>query len=85
MYDRMEGEIKTSKVNQEKIFIMGDFNCKIGTKVAGYNEEITKGWKILLKMVEKEQMKVLNAQDKCKKRWTIENKTAQNLYLITSL
>ena len=53
----MQGEINTSKVDKEKIIIMGDFNCKIGIKAAGNKEEITKGGKILLNMVEKEQMR----------------------------
>eukprot|EP00112_Aurelia_sp_Birch-Aquarium-sp1_P014117 Seg3022.3 transcript_id=Seg3022.3/GoldUCD/mRNA.D3Y31 product="hypothetical protein" protein_id=Seg3022.3/GoldUCD/D3Y31 len=79
MYDRMKGEINTSKVNKEKIIIMGDFNCKIGTKVAGNKEEITKGGKILLKMVEKEQMTILNATDKCKGLWTREQGSTKSI------
>ena len=74
----MKGEINTAKVNKEKIIIMGDFNFKVGTQLVGNKEEIARGGKILLKMVEKEQLTVLNATEKSKGRWKREQ-TAPNL------
>ena len=72
----MKGEINTAKVNKEKIIIMGDFNFKVGIKLVGNKEEITRGGKILLKMVEEEQMTVLNARESAKEDGK-ENKQLQ--------
>ena len=49
---------------------MGDLNCKIGTVIGGNKDEITKGGRLLLKMVKKYKMKVLNAENCCNGVWT---------------
>ena len=35
MYDKIEDQIQKGKINKEKVLVLGDFNCKIGTKVQG--------------------------------------------------
>ena len=49
---------------------MGDFNCKVGKIVSGNTEEISKGGKKLVKMVNKMGLKIINASKKCKGTWT---------------
>ena len=46
MYDRMKEEINMARVNNEKIIIMGDFNCKAGRKIFEHKEEVKKGEKL---------------------------------------
>ena len=70
IYKQIENEVKRSIENKESIILMGDFNCKIGIDSNGNDGEVTKGGKILLKMVKKYEMCVLNKEELCSGKWT---------------
>ena len=66
---------------------MGDFNCKVGNCKKGNAEKITMGGKLLLKMIENEQLKLINSMDICEGKWTFprneENKSILDYAIIT--
>ena len=66
----MEKQISDSRENGESILILGDLNCKVGRIIEGNRDEISKGGKVLLKMIKKYKMKLLNADPCCEGRWT---------------
>ena len=44
---------------------MGDMNYKIGDLIDGNKEEISKGGKIMMKMIKENYMIILNSLEKC--------------------
>ena len=50
--------------------ILGDLNCKVGNTIEGNKDEITKGGKLLLKLMKKYKMKMINAEECCEGLWT---------------
>jgi exonuclease III len=70
IYKKIEAEIQESIEKDERLMIMGDFNCKIGIDESSNNSEISKGGKFLLQMVRRNDMLVLNMNEKCKGKWT---------------
>ena len=74
MYNAIKDEVRKAEVQREKIMIMGDFNCKVGTKIPGNKEELPKGGKLLIKMCDELGLSIINADPRCKGTWTrIEN------------
>ena len=69
MYDSIEEEIKRSEDN-ESILIIGDLNCKVGDNVEGNNEEITKRGKVLMKLINRNNLELLNNHVNCSGTWT---------------
>ena len=49
---------------------MGDFNCKVGDAITGNTESISKGGKMLLKMINEENLNLVNSLKVCKGKWT---------------
>ena len=43
---------------------MGDMNCKTGDLIDGNKEEISKGGKIMMKMIKENNMIILNSLEK---------------------
>ena len=70
MYQVIEDQVNKGKKKNQKIMIIGDLNCKIGKEVAGNNEKVTKGGRILLKLIKDMDLSVLNAHPKCQGLWT---------------
>ena len=70
IYRKIGEEVEEARASGCSLAIMGDLNCKIGTEITGNNEEITKGGRLLLKLVKKHRMKVLNAESCCNGTWT---------------
>ena len=54
---------------EQHIIIMGDMNCKIGDLIDGNKEEISKGRKIMIKMIKENNMIILNSLEKCRGKW----------------
>ena len=46
---------------EQHIIVMGDTNCKIGDLIDGDKEEISKGEKIMIKMIKENNMIILNS------------------------
>ncbi len=70
MYKNISREIKNADEKDQRIFICGDFNCKVGECIPNNKSEVTKGGKMLLNMVKKYKIKILNASTKCQGTWT---------------
>ena len=47
--------------HKQQIIVLGDFNAKVGTTIQNNKETITKGGRLLLKMMQKETMSLVNA------------------------
>ena len=76
----MEEEISKGR----HILIVGDFNCRIGDRVPGNDTMVTKGGKMLNKLMERYNLRTGNETSKCAGLWTrSENKSRAVLdYLI---
>ena len=70
IYKEIEKEVVQAKEKGDSIIIMGDLNCKIGSVIKGNKEDISKGGRLLLKMVKKHSMKIVNAEESCNGLWT---------------
>ena len=53
VYGRIESEIKNVRKMEQHIIVMGDINCEIDDLIDGNKEEISKGGKIMIKMINK--------------------------------
>ena len=51
MYKHIKSHILESAKKGEKIFMTGDYNCKIGDYILGNKEEVSKSGKLLKEMV----------------------------------
>ena len=45
MYDRMNEQIKKARENDERLLVMGDMNCKVGSIIKGNRKQVTEGGK----------------------------------------
>ena len=70
MYDGIETQIIRAREKQQRVLLLGDFNCKIGDSIKGNRKDVTKGGKMLLKMTDVHQLSVLNRHNKCQGLWT---------------
>ena len=80
IYKKIEEEIEKARMNKEKLFLMGDFNCKIGTEIQGNTSEISKGGKILLAMCKKQELSIINRDTCCDGKWTRIDKNGKNRF-----
>ena len=51
VYGTIESEIKNARKMEQPRIVIGDMNCKIGDLIDGNTEEISKGGKIMIKMI----------------------------------
>ncbi|MCH2406130.1 MAG: endonuclease/exonuclease/phosphatase family protein [Nitrosopumilus sp.] len=70
IYSVIEEEIRTAFNNKEKLLIMGDLNCKVGNNIPNNNAKVTKGGRLLLKLVKKYNLSIVNAEACCQGLWT---------------
>ena len=71
MYEDIREQIKIGKEEKQQIQNLEDFNAKIGQAIEGNRTQVTKGWRQLLKLANKEKMVILNTvKEKCKGVWT---------------
>ena len=70
VYQVIEEQINLAKEKGEKILLMGDFNCKIGTVIQGNKEDVTKGGRLLLKLTARHNLAILNSKSCCEGLWT---------------
>ena len=88
IYRLIEEEVADAQQKGESILILGDLNCKVGKTIEGNKDEITKGGKLLLKMMKKYKMKMVNAEECCEGLWTRaegEQKSILDYVLVLSL
>ena len=53
IYKVIEEEIIDAQMKGDSVLILGDFNCKVGNTIKGNKNEVTKGGRLLLKMMKK--------------------------------
>ena len=70
IYQIIEKEVIDAQEKGDNILILGDLNCKVGGAIEGNSEEITKGGRLLLKLLRKYKMKIVNAEKCCDGIWT---------------
>ena len=70
IYKEIEKEVVDAKEKGDSIIITGDLNCKIGNVIKGNREEISKGGRLLMKMVKKHNLRIVNAEECCNGVWT---------------
>ena len=73
MYESITKEIQEAREHKQQVIVLGDFNAKVRTAIQDNKETITKGGRLLLKMIQKENMSLVNAdKHRCKGLWTRE-------------
>ena len=74
IYKLIKKEIMEGRDKNQSLILAGDFNCKVGDTIEGNVETVSKGGKKLIKMIEEENLCLVNASKKCEGRWTrVEN------------
>ena len=79
IYNGIEKEVLETRGKKESILIMGDFNCKVGNEIEGNNSEVTKGGKLLLELCRNTGMVIMNANEKCRGKWTRSQGTERSI------
>ncbi len=69
MYSKLEHQLQQAKERQQKLLLMGDFNCKIGDAIKNNRPDITKAGR-LRKMTTKHKITIVNSLDICEGLWT---------------
>ena len=70
MYESISEQILAAKQNNQKLLLMGDFNCKIGGYIEGNTKEVSKSGPNFLHMLKSNKLFLLNGSEKCKGLWT---------------
>ena len=70
MYDGISDQVLKAKEKQQSTVLVGDFNGKIGEVIRGNRPDVTKGGKLMLKLVKNHNLVILNQSDKCQGLWT---------------
>ena len=70
MYKTINEKINNIKNDNEKMYLVGDFNAKVGDVIKGNKDEISKSGKILKDMILGQDLGLLNANHKCIGTWT---------------
>ena len=72
IYKAMKEQIKEAMDNGESVVVCGDMNCKVGTIIQGNNPTISKGGRLLMKLADETNLKMVNAEEVCEGLWTRE-------------
>lgn len=70
VYRGIREQLTAAENMSQKVILMGDFNCKVGKEIKGNKKEVSKGGRILLKMVTECRLKLVNSHEGCKGKWT---------------
>ena len=70
MYENISKQITMAKEKEQKILLMGDFNCRVGERIVGNGKEISKAGKTFLRMIKNNKLTILNETEKCSGLWT---------------
>ena len=79
MYQNIEEQILIAKEKNQKLLMMGDFNCKIGKVIEGNTDEVSLSGRLFNKMIAKNKLLVLNGWENCKGIWTREEGGSRNV------
>ena len=70
MYMEIKSQITFEKEQGQKVLIVRDFNCRIRKRIPGNTDSISKGGRLLKKLVKDENLVIGNATEVCKGLWT---------------
>ena len=70
VYQSMEREVKKAKEKKQSVLLMGDFNCKVGDAINGNKGEVSNGGRMLLEMMNRNNLTMANGTKTCKGLWT---------------
>ena len=87
MYESISDQVDIGKEDSQQIFILGDFNAKIGNYIKNNKETITKGGRHLKRLVEKQNLYIVNGEsNKCEGLCTREQGEEKSIidYVITT-
>ena len=70
IYNTFGAEIEKSLIGEERIMMVGDFNCRIGEKIKGNETTVSKRGKMMQKMMTKYDLQLINGTEKCEGLWT---------------
>ena len=70
IYQAIEREIEEAAENGFSLLVVGDLNCKVGEVIKGNTEDLSKGGRLLLKMVQRNKLSIVNSLDVCEGLWT---------------
>ena len=79
MYKGLAKQIKESRTRKQNLLLVGDFNCKVGNAIKGNSEEVSKGGKLLMQMIQKQDLMMVNASEKCQGKWTRTDGSKQSV------
>ena len=63
MYEEIGEQISLAREKRQKILLLGDFNCKIGDRIIGNRIDVTKGGKMLMKLLDRNRLTILNCSE----------------------
>ena len=87
LYESISDQVEIGKANNQQIVTLGDFNVKIGNYIKNNKETITKGGRQLTRLVEKQNLCIVNGEsNKCEGLWTREQGEQKSIidYVITT-
>ena len=79
MYEDIGNQLLKAKEKQQSTILIGDLNAKVGEIIKGNKPEVTKGGKLLLKLVKANVMTILNESEKCTGLWTRSEGTSNSV------
>ena len=79
MYEDIGNQLLKAKERQQSTLLIGDLNAKVGEIIKGNKPEVTKGGKLLLKLVKANVMTILNESEKCTGLWTRSDGTSNSV------
>ena len=85
MYKDIKTQIKEAEKLNQKLILIGDFNCKVGNTKKGNKDEVSKGGKMLNKMVKTMNLDIINSCDVCDAKWTKERNEEKSILNIKPL
>ena len=86
MYQEIKNQIEQAKQQCQNMIVLGDFNAKIGARIKGNKETVTKGGRQIAKL-DKQDMVILNEESEmCKGVSTREQGEEKSVidYIITN-
>ena len=86
LYESISDQADIGKENNQQIIILGDFNAKIGNYIKNNKETITKGGRHLKRLVEKQNLCIVNGESNICEGWTREQGEEKSVidYVITT-
>ena len=70
IYENIQYHATVAKNERQFLLVLGDFNCKVGKYIKNNSDTITKGGRLLLKLMRNNKLTLMNALQETKGLWT---------------